>query len=108
MHLSLTTFVIIFLVRESLQYNSICSEVKSTKGHKVVFNDDFNENQLNSLYWTFTDGPHGSQYREALGVRSNVYIEDGALVLRSLRNKTEHDGKIYEFTSGDPYLKSKG
>ena len=100
MHLFLTTFVVIFLVRESLQYNSICSEAKSKSGHKVVFNDDFNEDQLNSLYWTFTDGPHGSQYREALGVRSNVYIEDGALVLRSLRNKTEYDGKIYEFTSG--------
>ena len=81
-------------------FNSICTEKRSNNDHKAVFIDDFNDDHLNSLYWTFTDGPHHGQYREALGVRSNVYIEDGALVLRSLRNKTEYDGKIYQFTSG--------
>ena len=44
--------VIILSVKDTLQFDSICTEEKSKK---IVFIDEFNGDQLNSLYWTFTD-----------------------------------------------------
>jgi len=100
MYVTLVSILFTSLIQYTYQFNSICSTDFVKKGYKIKFFDDFNEDQLNSLFWTITEGPHDSQYREALGLQSNVYIEDGALVLRSMRNKTEHEGKIYEYTSG--------
>ena len=107
MFFSLTTILFAFLFKQNLSLNSLCSQIQSESGTNVVFIDEFNEDQLNTEHWTVTIGPHGSQLREALGLESNVYIEDGALVLRSLRNTTEYDDKIYEFTSGSVTSRNK-
>jgi beta-glucanase (GH16 family) len=71
---------------------SFCDE----KGWTMVFADDFSGSALNESSWTVDLGAGDSRVRNSQGTADNVYLEDGALVLRS---KRETSGK-WNYTSG--------
>lgn len=62
----------------------------------MVFADDFSGSTLNESIWTIDLGAGDSRVRNSQGTADNVYLEDGALVLRSQR---EVKGK-WNYTSG--------
>ncbi len=69
---------------------------ESGNGWRQVWADEFNQTHLDYASWTIDRGGNDSSVRDALGTAANVYLEDGALVLRSQRQHT--DG--FNFTSG--------
>lgn len=71
---------------------SFCDE----EGWTMVFADDFSGSALNESSWTVDLGAGDSRVRNSQGTADNVYLEDGALVLRSKREKS---GK-WNYTSG--------
>ena len=71
---------------------SFCDEA----GWDMVFADDFNGSALDTKSWTVDLGAGDSRVRNSQGTADNVYLENGALVLRS---KAEKAGK-WNYTSG--------
>lgn len=65
-------------------------------GFKTVWRDDFLTPVLDNSSWTTDFRGNDSRVRDSQGTADNVYIENGDLVLRTLR---QADGG-YDFTSG--------
>ena len=68
----------------------------SGNGWQEVWADEFNQTHLDTTSWTIDLGGNDSNVRNSLGTADNVYLEDGALVLRSQRERKEG----FDFTSG--------
>ena len=71
---------------------SFCAQ----SGWKQTWSDEFSGAALNTTAWSIDLHGGDSKVRDSQGTADNVYLEDGALVLRSQRKKA---GK-YNFTSG--------
>lgn len=71
---------------------SFCDE----PGWSTIFVDDFDGPELNASNWEKHLGGGDSSVRDSQGLAKNVYIENGALVLRTLK---ERHGS-YNYTSG--------
>lgn len=63
---------------------------------QTVWREDFDS--FNASRWTKTLGQNGGQLRDAWGTADNVYVQDGALVLRSQRDAAP--GAPHNLTSG--------
>lgn len=72
-------------------------------GWKQVWADEFNTPTLDNSSWTLDLKAGDSRVRDSQGTADNVYLEDGALVLRSQRQTA---GK-YNFTSGGVQTQGK-
>lgn len=66
------------------------------QGWSVVWRDEFSGTKLNDSSWTLDFKGNDSRVRDSQGTAANVYVEDGALVLRSQREQING----YRFTSG--------
>ena len=66
-----------------IAYDSFCDQA----GWELVFADDFDGDQLNSTTWSLDLNGGDSRVRNSMGTADNVYLEEGALVLRSKREK---------------------
>ena len=75
----------------------------SSHGWDIVFNDEFTGPTLNLSAWTVDLGANNSRVRNSQGTVDNVYLENGALVLRSQREKSGD----YSYTSGAVYSQGK-
>eukprot|EP00045_Choanoeca_perplexa_P007538 m.69249 g.69249 ORF g.69249 m.69249 type:complete len:277 (-) comp14111_c0_seq1:2186-3016(-) len=71
-------------------------------GYSIVFEDDFEGTMLNTTRWTTTLGFDGGQGRDAYLLNKNAYLEDGNLVLRSMK-----DDYGFNYTSGAVTTKDK-
>ena len=67
---------------------------------RLVFEDTFSSPMLNRSAWRVLDNfTHGDQEWE-LYTAENVYVQDGALVLRTQAKDAQHGARTYHFTSG--------
>ena len=73
-------------------WTSFCDQV----GWEQVWADDFDGPLLDNSSWSVDFKGNDSRVRDSLGTRDNVYLEDGALVLRTQRQKAGG----YDYTSG--------
>jgi beta-glucanase (GH16 family) len=64
--------------------------------YKLVWEEDFNDNEINSDHWNFVEGGHGfgnHEHQYYTARPDNAYIEDGKLVIKAL--KEEYEGMPY-------------
>ena len=80
---------------------SFCAQA----GWMQVWADEFSGTTLNTSKWTVDLNSGDSRVRDSTGTASNVYIEAGALVLRSQRETVP--GSQFNFTSGAVETKDK-
>lgn len=74
---------------------------KSLAQWTTVFYDDFSGPSLNATLWNVASNKtHGSQELE-LYLKDDVYLENGALVLRTQARQAYFGPKLYNFTSGE-------
>ena len=75
-------------------------EIAEYDGYELIWNDEFEEDELNRDKWNVEvrqPGATNQELQEYKNSPNNVYTENGALVLRAL--KTDRFGKDY-YTSG--------
>lgn len=74
---------------------------------KLVWQDDFNGNELNQNNWSSEKHDPGwvnNELQEYTDAKENIFVKDGNLVLKAI--KTQKDGKDY-YTSGKINTKDK-
>ncbi|EKQ50387.1 MULTISPECIES: carbohydrate binding domain-containing protein [unclassified Clostridium] len=74
---------------------------------KLIWQDDFNGNELNQNDWSYEKHDPGwvnNELQEYTDSKENIFVKDGNLVLKAI--KTQKDGKDY-YTSGKINTKDK-
>ena len=80
---------------------SFCAQ----SGWSQIWADEFSGSALNTSAWTVDLNAGDSRVRDSQGTADNVYLEDGALVLRSQHETVA--GSAYNYTSGAVETKDK-
>lgn len=76
-------------------------------GWAVTFQDDFDGKELNASSWTAINNVTHGPTEKQLYLADEVFVRDGALVLRTRKRRAWHEGIQYNFTSGWVEGKSK-
>lgn len=69
------------VAKATANFTSFCAQ----SGWKQIWAEEFSGKSLNTSTWTVDLGGNDSRVRDSQGTADNVYLEDGALVLRSQR-----------------------
>jgi len=86
------------------QGSSYCEQ----DGWEIIWSDEFNGAELDTAFWTKEIRPPGnSRTRLATGTLENVYLEDGALVLKSNGTWNQTSNQWEGLTSGAVDSKGK-
>lgn len=78
------------------------STVPELDGYTLLWNDEFNEENLNTDIWNYEPHEPGwtnNELQEYTTSTDNVYIKDGSLIIKAIKT-TVAAGKDYYYTSG--------